>query len=70
MEEKARILIVDDEEETRQLFRRYLESSYDIEEAESAESALQMMEHNEYHMVMTDLVMPRVNGLQLLKQIK
>jgi DNA-binding NtrC family response regulator len=70
MEEKARILIVDDEEETRQLFRRYLESSYDIEEAESAELALQMMEHNEYHMVMTDLVMPRVNGLQLLKQIK
>jgi len=70
MEEKARILIVDDEEETRQLFRRYLESSYVIEEAESAESALQMMEHNEYHMVMTDLVMPRVNGLQLLKQIK
>jgi len=70
MEEKARILIVDDEEETRQLFRRYLESSYDIEEAESAELALQMLEHNEYHMVMTDLVMPRVNGLQLLEQIK
>ncbi|MBW6516763.1 MAG: sigma-54 dependent transcriptional regulator [Candidatus Cloacimonetes bacterium] len=70
MEEKPRILIVDDEEDTRILFKRHLEDTYDVNTAESAELALQMLESNEYHIVMTDLVMPKVNGLQLLQQIK
>jgi DNA-binding NtrC family response regulator len=65
-----RILVVDDEEDTRIIFQRHLESSYQVDTAESADIALQMLELNDYHVVMTDLVMPRIDGLQLLEMIK
>lgn len=70
MEITPRILIVDDEEETRTLFRRHLESSYTVDTAESAQKALEMLKSNDYHIVMTDLVMPKIGGLQLLEKIK
>ncbi len=70
MEILPEILIVDDEEDTRVLFKRHLESSYSVDTAESAERALKMLEVNEYHIVMTDIVMPRIDGLQLLEIIK
>ena len=70
MEERPKILVVDDEEDTRDLFKRHLQASYDVDTAELAEVALQKMSNNEYHIVMTDLVMPKINGLQLLEEIK
>jgi DNA-binding NtrC family response regulator len=67
---KARILIVDDEMLTREVFRRYLEDEYDVDTAESTNDALDKLSTNIYHIAMTDLVMPGQDGLYLLKAIK
>ncbi len=67
---KAKILIVDDEIDTRDIFSRNLEDEYSIDTAESAKSALVKLENNFYQIVLSDLVMPGEDGLSLLKNIK
>jgi len=67
---KAKILIVDDEKDTRDIFRRHLEYEYKIDTADSAITAIERLEHNSYQIVLSDLVMPGEDGLSLLKKIK
>jgi DNA-binding NtrC family response regulator len=67
---KARILIVDDEQDTRDIFKRQLEEDYYIDTAESALIAVEKIKNNDYHIALTDLVMPGEDGLELLKTIK
>ncbi|MDA3813353.1 MAG: sigma-54 dependent transcriptional regulator [Candidatus Cloacimonetes bacterium] len=67
---KAKILIVDDEKDTRDIFRRHLENEYTIDTAESALTAVEKLEHNSFQVVLSDLVMPGEDGLSLLKKIK
>ena len=69
-EKKAKILIVDDEKDTRDIFRRQLEDEYAIDTADSALTAIERLEHNSYQVVLSDLVMPGEDGLSLLKKIK
>ncbi|MCF7859014.1 MAG: sigma-54 dependent transcriptional regulator [Candidatus Cloacimonetes bacterium] len=68
--QKARILIVDDEKDTRDIFSRQLEEEYNVDTAESAIIAIQMLRSNSYQIALTDLVMPGEDGLSLLKNIK
>lgn len=70
MDIKPRILIVDDEQDTRDIFKRHLQSDYYVDAVSSANEALSMLEVNEYHIAMTDLVMPGTDGLELLSSIK
>jgi DNA-binding NtrC family response regulator len=65
-----RILIVDDEQDTLEIFSRHLEQDYAVDTSTSAFMAMQMLKSNLYHVALTDLVMPGENGLDLLKQIK
>ncbi|MCK4979547.1 MAG: sigma-54-dependent Fis family transcriptional regulator, partial [Candidatus Delongbacteria bacterium] len=67
---KAKILIVDDERDTRDIFSRNLEDEYSIDTAESAQAALVKLKTNTYQVVLSDLVMPGEDGLSLLKNIK
>lgn len=64
------ILIVDDEEQTREIFSRKLKKYYQIDTANSVKSALMKIESNNYHLILSDLVMPEQNGLDLLQIIK
>ncbi|MBC8383658.1 MAG: sigma-54-dependent Fis family transcriptional regulator [Candidatus Cloacimonetes bacterium] len=68
--QNAKILIVDDEQDTLDIFRRHLEDEYHIDTAHSAEEALEKLENNTYHIAMTDMVMPGTDGIELLTQIK
>ncbi len=68
--QNAKILIVDDEQDTLDIFRRHLEDEYDIDTARSAEEALEKLESNTYHIAMTDMVMPGTDGIELLTHIK
>jgi DNA-binding NtrC family response regulator len=70
LKEKARILIVDDEQDTLNIFRRELEDEYEIDTADSAVLAIEKLKRNVYHIAMTDLVMPGEDGLELMKTIK
>jgi DNA-binding NtrC family response regulator len=70
-ERLERILIVDDEENVCALFKRVMEKEgYAAECASSGEEGLQKLESEWFDLVISDLKMPRMGGLELLKRGK
>ena len=68
---QARILIVDDDDIARKNFTRILQrEGFDVSTAETGSSALERLAQRSCDVVMTDLVMEDVNGLELLSRIK
>jgi len=66
-----RVLIVDDEENIRLVLRTLLKKhGYDVEVAESGESALAALEAFDPDVILTDVRMPRMGGLDLLGALK
>jgi DNA-binding NtrC family response regulator len=68
---RIRLLIVDDEQSIRKLCVTVGEAlGFICLEAESGESALALLEEQPAHMVLTDLVMPHMSGLEFLEKVK
>jgi two-component system, chemotaxis family, chemotaxis protein CheY len=69
-EDIVKILIVDDQSTMRNLLRGMLGKMgfKDIDEAEDGDVALNRMKECGYDLVISDLHMPRMSGLELLKQ--
>lgn len=66
-----RILIVEDDSFFREVFSDLLkEEGYGVDVAASGEEALEMIGQGNYHLVVTDLVMQGVSGLDLLSAVK
>ena len=64
----ARILVVDDEESIRDLLRLVLtREGYSVVTANGGEEAIEYLEAQRFDLVITDLVMPRVNGVEVLR---
>lgn len=71
MLEKISLLIVDDEESVRDsLYNWFIEDGYLVESAENARTALNMLEKKAYDIVLADIKMPGMDGLEMLKRIK
>ncbi len=72
MEEvKPKILVVDDEESLREFLEIMLKrEGYDITTAENGEVALKHLAKTSYDVVITDLQMPKVHGMQVLSKAK
>ncbi len=68
---KGRVLVVDDEELNRILLVTNLqESGYAAETAEDGEEALRMLRAQPFDAVLLDLIMPRLDGYQVLAEMK
>ena len=68
---KSRLLIVDDENDIREQLRIILAlDGYEIETASDGHSALAMLGEQMFHLVITDLRMPGMSGMELLPRIK
>jgi signal transduction histidine kinase len=68
---KGRILVVDDEIINRILLSTNLgESGYIVETAEDGQQALEMLRARPFDVVLLDLIMPRMDGYQVLAQMK
>jgi two-component system NtrC family sensor kinase len=65
-----RILIVDDEPAIRTLFDSFLSESYECETAASADEALAIMATRTFALVISDMMMPGRNGVELLREVK
>ena len=66
-----RILVVDDELPVRELLQRILsESGYEVRQARSGAEALGLFDEEPYHLVITDLSMPGMDGMAVLRAIK
>jgi len=68
---KARILVVDDEESIREFLNIMLrKEGYDVTCVEDGQKATEMLKKKSFEMVISDLQMPHVTGLELLKFTK
>jgi two-component system response regulator HydG len=68
---KASILVVDDEPAMRLLVTSVLkDEGHEVTAAASGEEALQLIASRHYHMVITDLKMPGMSGVDLLERVK
>jgi len=66
-----RVLIVDDEESIRITLAEFIkEDGYMIETAEDAAEALSLMDKYAFDVIVTDVVLPRMDGVALLKMIR
>ena len=65
-----RILVVDDDETIRDTLYDLLSEKHDCQTAETAEQALARLEVEEYDVVLTDISMPGLSGLELLGQVR
>jgi diguanylate cyclase (GGDEF)-like protein len=66
----ARILIVDDEEDIRASLKDFLlDNGYEVFTAENGQQALEFLEHEQVDVVMSDLLMPRMDGIALTRSI-
>ncbi|MGE5351693.1 MAG: sigma-54-dependent transcriptional regulator [Acidobacteriota bacterium] len=71
MKNKTRILIVDDEKIVREsLFHWFEEEGYEVDTAEDAEAALRTIDKGKYELMLVDMKMPGMSGLELLEKVK
>jgi two-component system cell cycle response regulator len=68
---RARILAVDDQRYFRELTEGLLgDAGYDVQTASSGEEALHILEHTDFDIILTDLVMPGIDGSELIRRVK
>ncbi|MFZ5995138.1 MAG: response regulator [Thermodesulfobacteriota bacterium] len=69
--EKKRILVVDDEEIIRTVLLQAFEFfGYEIEAVENGIEAVKRIASKTYDLIITDYMMPKMNGLELTRRIK
>ncbi len=67
---KTRLLIVDDEAEVRGVLHDLLCGTYECGEAASAEEALTELRQNDYQLVISDITMSGMTGLEMIPHVK
>jgi len=70
MDKKANILVVDDEYGVRQSFNMILKDQYGVLVAENGKEALDIFTKNSIDLILLDIRLPDINGLDLLEKIK
>ncbi|OQY52825.1 MAG: guanylate cyclase [Candidatus Parabeggiatoa sp. nov. 2] len=67
----ALLLVVDDGENNRDLLQRRLKKQgFDVQVAENGRQALQMIRSNDFELVLLDIIMPEMDGFQVLEKLK
>jgi CheY-like chemotaxis protein len=67
----VKILVVDDEENIRLLFKEELEEeNYDVEVASDGYEALEKLKNSHFDLIVMDIKMPGMDGIQALNEIK
>ncbi len=69
--ENPRILVVDDEVVICEILSDFLtESGFDVKTAHNGDEALEILKKKQFHMMITDLKMPKMDGLELLDEAR
>lgn len=67
---RARIVLADDNSDMRDYVRRLLMSRHDVEAVSDGEAALAAIVRNKPDLVLSDIMMPRLDGMQLLEKLR
>ncbi len=66
-----KILVVDDEMLIRNVVREYMAlENYEVEEASDGDEAINLFRNNDYDLVIMDVMMPKKDGFQTVKELK
>ena len=68
--QKATLLVVDDNHDMRRYIRSLLKNEYKLLEAENGVEAMKIIEKHQVDLVVSDLLMPEMDGLELSKRVK
>jgi response regulator RpfG family c-di-GMP phosphodiesterase len=68
--ERSRILIVDDEPEITAILSDLFAAKYNSTSAASAEEALKVLARNDYELVVSDITMPGMSGLEMIPHVR
>jgi len=67
----ARILVVDDEPDAVELLQEFLTAKgYDVITASDGEEALRQVKEHRPHLILLDVRMPKLNGMEVLKRVR
>jgi len=65
------ILVVDDDNNLRMILRESLETcGYEVVDAPNGEMALEILKKNKFHLMITDLMMPGIKGIDLIEKAR
>jgi two-component system, OmpR family, response regulator len=68
---KAKILLIEDDKDTQDIYKEVLlDAGYDVDTANDGEIGLTKAADGGYSVILLDLMMPKVDGLQFLERIK
>ncbi|RLB91384.1 MAG: sigma-54-dependent Fis family transcriptional regulator, partial [Deltaproteobacteria bacterium] len=67
---QQRILVVDDDEAIRASLMEILEDDYNVTSVDSGFKALSQIKNKIFDLIFLDIVMPEMDGIETLKQIK
>lgn len=70
IENRYKILVVDDEKAIRLMLLDYLENKYFVQTADNGEEAMAMLTQTKYDLVISDINMPGISGPKLLADIR
>ena len=69
--EKFKILIIEDEHDVRELYRDLLtDNGFEVIEAGDGISGLRMAKENLWDLLLLDIMLPQVDGLRILEEIR
>src|SRR3989338_2213897 len=67
---KQKILIADDDGSVREALKLILGESYELVLVENGEEALSKLKQQQFDLILLDIKMPKLDGLEVLKRIK
>jgi DNA-binding NtrC family response regulator len=70
IEKRPTVLIVDDDESMRETLEAILKKDYMVIKAEDGETALRIVEAEEVNIILLDIMLPGMGGLEVLEKIK
>lgn len=71
MQEKIKVLVIDDDQELCSIIERYLKNAeYEAQFAHTGAGGLNMVLTGEYHLIVLDIMLPQIDGLSILTEIR
>lgn len=71
MQEKIRVLIIDDDQELCSIIERYLKNAgYEAQFDHTGASGLKQALADDYHLIVLDIMLPQIDGLSILTEIR
>ena len=67
---RSRILLVEDHADTRLMYAEFLRPDYDVDGVGDGLAALEALEGQPPHVIVTDLALPRMDGYELIARVR